>query len=253
VRIFYNPLFVLGLAAAMLLFLEAGRRIGVRREQEEGSAFRTLDGALFGLMGLLFAFSFSGAAARFEAKRQLIVDETNAIETAYLRIDILPSTRQEPLRGSFRRYLDARLAVYSKVLDTNAAEAEARRATALQHEIWSQAVAACREAPSSSTPSLVMSSLNAMIDISTTRDVAREYHPPTMVFLLLGLLLLICSLLAGFGTAASGGRSLVHMLGFAAVLAITVYVILDYEYPRMGLIRLDTTDRTLVELRQRMN
>ncbi len=251
--IFYNPLFVLGLAVAMLLFLEAGRRIGLRRAQEEGSAFTTLDGALFGLMGLLFAFSFSGAATRFEAKRQLIVDETNAIETAYLRIDILPSARQEPLRGSFRRYVDARLAVYHDLLDTDTVEAEAHRARALQHEIWSQAVVACQEAAFSSTSSLVMSSVNEMIDIATTRDVAREYHPPTMVFLLLGLLLLICSLLAGFGTAAYKGRSLVHMLGFAAVLAITVYVILDYEYPRMGLIRVDSTDRALIELRRRMN
>jgi hypothetical protein len=92
-----------------------------------------------------------------------------------------------------------------------------------------------------------------MIDITTTRDVARQTHPPIMLFALLGLLLLICSLLAGFNTAASKGLSLVHMLGFAAVLAITVYIILDYEYPRMGLIRLDATDRAIVELRKRMN
>jgi hypothetical protein len=65
---------------------------------------------------------------------------------AYLRIDMLPSARQEPLRDSFRRYLDARLSFYRKLMDTSTAEPEASRATALQREIWSQAIAECREA-----------------------------------------------------------------------------------------------------------
>jgi hypothetical protein len=249
----YNPLLVVGLFGGMLLFLEIGRRFGRWREEAVGSAFNALGGAIFGLMGLLIAFTFNGAATRFEAKRQLIVNETNAIGTAYLRIDLLPFPRQAPLRDSFRRYLDARMAFYGKLLDTSAAEVEASRAAALEREIWSQAVVACREAPSPATTTLFLSSLNAMIDITTTRDLALQTHPPTMIFALLGVLLLICSLLAGFDTASHNSRSPVHMLGFAAVLAITVYVILDYEYPQIGFIRLDATDQALAQLRQSMN
>jgi hypothetical protein len=98
-----------------------------------------------------------------------------------------------------------------------------------------------------------MPSLNTMFDIATTRAVALQIHPPPIIFVLLGVLPLICSLLAGFDAAARKSRSLIHMLGFAAVLSITVYVILDYEYPRFGLIREDAMDRVLVELRQGMH
>jgi hypothetical protein len=42
------------------------------------------------------------------------------------------------------------------------------------------------------------------------------------------------------------------MLVFAAILSITVYVILDLEYPRLGLVQIDTADQVLVEVRQGM-
>jgi len=249
----YDPILVVGLFCGMLLFLEIGRRIGKRWGEDPGSAFNALEGAIFGLMGLLIAFTFYGAATRFDAKRQLIVNETNAISTAYQRIDLLPTVRQGPLRDSLRRYLDARLAFYSKLTDASAAQDQASRATALQREIWSQAVVACQEVPSPATTTLVLSSVNAMIDIRTTRDVALHTHPPAIIFALLGVLLLICSLLAGFDAAAHMSRSAVHILGFAAVMAITVYVIVDYEYPRAGMIRLESIDESLVDLRQQMN
>ena len=248
-----SPFIVVGLFVAILIFLEIGRQIGRWREESAGSAFGAMENAVFGLMGLLIAFTFSGAASRLDARRRLITEETNAIGTAYLRLDLLPSTTQEALRESFRQYLDARLAFYSKLGDPTAARAEMSRFAALQREIWSLAIKACREAPSPLTTNLVMPSLNTMFDIATTRGVALQMHPPPIIFVLLGVLPLICSLLAGFDAAARKSRSLMHMLGFAAVLAITVYVIFDYEYPRFGLIREDATDRVLVELRQGMN
>jgi hypothetical protein len=107
-----------------------------------------MENAVFGLMGLLIAFTFSGAASRLDARRQLIAEDTNAIATAYLRIDLLPSARQQALRESFRQYLDARLAFYSKLGDPTAARAEMSRCTALQREIWSLASKTCQEAPS---------------------------------------------------------------------------------------------------------
>ena len=247
-----TPFSVVGLFAAILIFLEIGRQIGRRRKETAGSPFGAMENAVFGLMGLLIAFTFSGAASRLDARRWLIAEETNAIGTAYLRIDLLPSARQEALRESFRRYLDARLAFYSRLGDPTAARAEMSRFTALQQEIWSMAIKACQEAPSPLITNLVVPSLNTVFDIATTRAVALQIHPPPIIFVLLGVLPLICSLLAGFD-AAHKSRSLIHMLGFAAILAITVYVILDYEYPRFGLIREDAMDRVLVELRQGMH
>ena len=76
-----------------------------------------VDGAVFGLLGLLVAFTFSGAATRFDARRQLVVEEANAIGAAYLRLDVLPAAAQPALRARFREYLDSRLAAYRAVPD----------------------------------------------------------------------------------------------------------------------------------------
>ena len=251
-------LITLGLFLGMLLFLEIGRRIAVRRMKKDsagaGEGVTAVDGAVFGLLGLLLAFTFSGASARFDTRRHLIVEETNAIGTAYLRLDLLPAAAQPPLRDSFRRYLDSRLAVYRKLPDITAAKEELARSNILQGEIWHQALAAARvEGAPPAAAILLLPALNTMIDITTTRTMAAQMHPPTIVFGMLFGLALVASLLAGYGMTGSKVRRWFHMLGFALVMAFAVYVILDLEYPRLGLIRLDAFDQALVELRESMN
>ncbi len=83
---FYMILFALSLFLGMLLFMEVGRRTGIRRVARDPDASKAklgaMEAAVYGLMGLLRAFTFSGAAARFDTRRNLIVEETNAISTA---------------------------------------------------------------------------------------------------------------------------------------------------------------------------
>jgi hypothetical protein len=130
---FAITMLAIGLFFGMLLLLEIGRRIGLRRlaTDSEGArqGFGVVEGAVFGLMGLLIAFTFSGAASRFDTRRQLVVEEANAIGTAYLRLDLLPPSTQAALRENFRRYVDARLEVYRKLPDMVAAMQELTNAT----------------------------------------------------------------------------------------------------------------------------
>ena len=146
---FIAILCMLGLLAGMLLLLEIGRRIALQRIARDPEGARVglgaVEGAVFGLIGLLLAFTFSGASSRFDTRRQLILEEANAIGTAYLRLDLLPVGAQPPIRQAFRKYLDARLAVYQKLPDLQAAKAELERAATLQSEIWTYGVSACRE------------------------------------------------------------------------------------------------------------
>ena len=251
-------LFTFGLFLGMLLFLEIGRRIAVRRRKEDtrttGEGVGAVDGAVFALLGLLIAFTFSGASSRFDTRRQLIVEETNDIGTAYLRLDLLPADLQPALRESFRRYLDARIEVYRKLPDIAAAKESLAKVNELQKQIWRQAVVASRaEGAPLAVPVLLLPALNAMIDITTTRTMASLMHPPTVVFVMLFGLALAASLLAGYGMTGSKVRRWFHMLGFALVVAFTVYVIMDLEYPRLGLIRVDAFDQALVDLRASMN
>jgi hypothetical protein len=112
----------------MLIFSEIGRRIGIARLAHDPEGLTkgagAAEAAVFGLLGLLIAFTFSGAASRFEDRRDLIAAESNAIGTAYLRIDLLPGDAQPDIGALFRRYADARLATYRDVADQTATQAK---------------------------------------------------------------------------------------------------------------------------------
>ena len=246
------------LLLAIFVLLEVGRRIGIHRRridpESSSSGLGALEGAVFGLMGLLIAFTFSGAATRFDGRRELIGREANAIGTAYLRIDLLPAAAQPALRQDFRDYTDLRLRIFRVVRKNyEAAKQDYAKSTELQTRIWNEAVAGCRDQSSPAITTLVLSSMNDMIDIATTRLVAQQTHPPEVVFYGLGLLVLATSLLAGYGMAGSKRRSLMHMVVYAVIMACTLYVILDMEYPRFGLIRIDSADQVLVNARNSMN
>jgi hypothetical protein len=248
-QIFGAVLLIALVFAAILACLEAGWRAGRRRTFTGQGAVET---AVFGLMGLLMAFTFSGAAARFDSKRELVIQEANAIGTAYLRLDLLSPADQQPLRDLFRRYVDARLSYYRDLLDAGQSKKLEASWVELQGEIWTGAVTATREETALSARLLLLPALNEMIDITTTRAAALRMHPDKAIFAMLGVAVLAGALLAGWGMAASSERSLLHVLGFALLMTIAVYVILDLEYPRLGFLRIDSFDSFLVDVRASM-
>ncbi len=140
----YTLAFTVVLFAGMLVFLEIGRRHGVRRPgqvDEGGFAGRgVVEGSVFGLLGLLLAFTFSGAAERFDTRRHLIVEEVTKIGTAWLRIDLLPADAQPAARNFFRQYLDARLEAYRKLPDIAAAAKALKKAEEIAANLWAHAV-----------------------------------------------------------------------------------------------------------------
>lgn len=158
--------------------------------------------------------TFSGAPARFHTRRKLVVEEANAIGTAYMRLDLLPTESQPALRELFRKYMDSRLEAFRKLPDYKAAMAELAKSEKLQMQVWTEAVAASRLPGSNSgADKLVLPALNDMIDITSTRTMSMRIHPPLVIFELLFFLALVCSLLAGYGMAASKHRSWLHIYG----------------------------------------
>jgi hypothetical protein len=247
-----TALFLVGL---VLVCIEFGRRIRARRaDQKASSGLSVIDGAVFGLMGLLLAFSFSGGVSRFDTRRELIVQETNAIGTAWLRVDLLPEGAQPGIRNDFRSYVDARLGFYNHVMtDRPQAMQELAKSQDLQKKLWADSIAAAKQSGSPAVLTLVAGSLNEMIDITTTRLVALQTHPPLLIYVTLVLLALGSSIVAGFGMGDTGKRPWLHTLVYAAALTVTIYTIIDLEFPRVGIIRVDRYDRALLDQRKSMN
>jgi hypothetical protein len=243
----------IGLFVGIVACLEIGYRIGHHNlEKHPESAHEgigVIEAAVFALLGLLLGFSLAGGTSRLDSKRQLTVQEANAIGTAYLRLDELPADEQPEMRRLFREYLDTRLRAYQKLPDLRAAEQELARAGQIQQEIWSRAVSASRGDPTQNAARLLLPALNEMIDITTTRTIAMHTHLPLLIFALLMSIALLSGLLAGYAMAKRRSRSWLHMVLYALVIAVTIYAVLDLEYPRFGLIRLDSADKALLQLR----
>jgi hypothetical protein len=242
----------------MLIMLETGRRLGITRRQQQTDGDRsnlgTIESALFAVFGLLMALTFTGAASRFNEKRMLIAQEVNTIQTAYLRLELLPEEPRHALQELFRQYVDSRLEAYRKMPDVEAAAAATAKTEKLQRQIWSNAVTAS-ELPGAHRDAgkLLLPALNNMIDMTTVRAMSLQIHPPTIIYVLLFSVGLMCALLAGYRMASAQHRSWLHILGFTVITVVVVYVILDLDYLREGLIRLQTADQLLVKARQAMN
>jgi hypothetical protein len=236
-----------GMSLISIICYQFGRR-RLQKEHAPSEVSAAIIGAVFALLGLLIAFTFSGAYSRLDTRRQLIVHEANAIGTAYLRLDLLPVSAQALLREKFRDYAVSRAALYEKLTDVSAARTELARANALQKEIWDLAVAATAGPQYHSARILLLPALNEMIDIVTTRTVAIQTHPPLLIWAMLFTISLACAGLTGYRAAVSRQPGYLYVIILAAITTSVIYVILDIEYPRSGLIRLDTLNHILVEL-----
>ena len=246
---------ILGLALVVALFctfllcIESGFRFGHAGGRAQRSVPSTIENGVFALLALLLAFAFGGGIDRLNARRELVLREANAIETAYRRVDLLPAREQPAMRAIFARYLDARLAAYDNVADRPATAAKFAAAERIQDEIWTVAVRASRDPSRQSVPILVLPALNEMFDVTTNRAIALYVQtPPFIMAVLVGVALLACAL-AGYSMAAQPARSGVHSFAFAAILALTVYGVVDLDYARYGAIRVNAADQVLTRLR----
>jgi hypothetical protein len=241
----FHPASAIFVLPAMLLMLEVGRRFRILHKSPAESG--AIESAIFALFGLLLAFTFSGAVSRYDTHRQLNLEESNDIGTAYLRLDLLPPDTQPELRRLFRDYTNSRLHLYDTVsLEVSPVSQQ------LQHEIWEKSVAAATlSSAKADAAKLLLPALNAMIDITATRQNAFNMHPPAIVFFLLFAFSCGSAFLAGYSMTARN-HSWFYMIALAIAVTATIYATLEIEYPRRGLIRFTDIDQSLIDLRNSM-
>lgn len=242
----------LGFFLALFCAIALGKRLGARQQEKGGAGVAAIEASVFALLGLLVAFTFSGAAQRMAERRNLVIQEVNAIGTAWLRIDLLDAADQSAVRGHFRDYVDQRILYERHVADVTARAGIAAKASALQQDIWRASIAATKNGVPPPLAASYVAAVNDMFDAATSLSAAQKVHPPLAAYVFLGFLALTGAFLVGVNLAAAKRETLLHQCIYAVVMTAALYIIVDFEFPRIGTIRIDQSDALLVAQRASM-
>jgi hypothetical protein len=261
---FYTSNEALIAAVVFLLLLLAtevgfhlGRRAGARICEKTQSEISIIQGSVLGVLGLLLAFTISMAVSRFELRKQLVLDEANAIGTSYLRTQLIPEPDRSYIADRLREYVgqrlrDSRAGNDVSILKNSTAIRNAREEThRLQNDFWMRAVSRAQSDPNPVKTGLLLQSLNEVIDLDAARWTAFNNHVPATVIDMNILVGLVAALLVGYTIGLAGQRNLFSVCLLAAAITITLLVIIDLDRSQQGLIRV--TQQPLIDLEQELS
>ena len=226
-----------------------------RKFQEAKPAAETLDGmgsmetSMLGLMALLLGFTFSMALSKFETRRQVIIEEANDIGTAVLRTDLFPDSIRTSLRADFKEYVEARISYYDAGVDADKIDSALKKTNFYSGRLWKRAAILAQDDRYRVSNLQMIPALNSMIDIVSVRESGRKAKVPPFILTMLLILTLISSFLVGYGYKGRR-RNLVMICTFSLMTTIALFLILELDRPRSGMLNLGAAEEHVMALRE---
>ena len=253
--IFYGiPEWVMALLflCAMVVVCEIGYRMGRRSGMQEKTRalLPTIATSILAILGLLLGFTMSMSVSRYDARRRLVLEEANAIDTAYLRAQALRPPESTELQGLLRQYAAVRLRVSQYALDVQKLQQGREEGAKLQDQLWSRVAALAQKDPHSVTVGKLMDSLGNVFDLESSRWITFVAHVPEGVIYVDALIGLVAALLVGYEFGLTGHR---HPLSESLlILSITMVmmVIVELDRPHSGVVRV--SQQPLIYLQKRL-
>lgn len=241
---------LLGTLLLLLLSLIVGYWLGRRARGEGGGEpqVNTIQAAVLGMLGLLLAFTFSMAAARYDTRRSLVLQESNAIGTAYLRTQMLPEPHRAQISELLREYVDVRLEFFDAGVDPVKLQLAIDKTEQIQAELWGEAVAVSTIDPRSVPAGLFIQSLNEAIDLHAARLTAMKNRVPEVIIDLIFIASILTLGLLGYTLGMAQHRSLAPALLALLLIVVIIGVIIDLDRPRRGLITV--SQESMIQLQQ---
>jgi hypothetical protein len=219
------------------------------RQQTHGTGTSSpLNGAIYALLGLLVAFSFNGAYQRFHERSQLTIEESIRVQDMASMLELLSAEDTAQLKPELLSYLQSRIAIYAAFPDEVLALQRFQQSRMALQRLQSAVYRVVSSTDDRAISSQLMARMAAVRAIEARRVAATRAHPPAILFLLMTTLALVVSFLAGHDHGHQLRRPLLQTSLFAAVFALITWVIVDMEYPRLGLLMADMQDALLDEL-----
>jgi uncharacterized membrane protein len=228
-------IFVVGLVA-ILAVSEISWQLGVRIERQAGGNFSTLESAMLGLLALMLAFTFSMALSRYEARRDAVLNEANAIGTTALRARLLPEPQRSESLKLLREYVKIRLEIVQAGTSLAELTSAINRSSALQEALWQQAKVMASIDKGVVPTGLFIQSLNEMIDDQGKRLSALRNRIPNSVFITLFGIAAVASAFAGYASARDAERTRLPVYLMGLLVSAVIFLIVDLDRPSAGFI-----------------
>ena len=232
------------------LGFRVGKFIHERLEKEQNPMVGTILGASLGLLAFFLAFTFNMAGSRYDARKKLVLDEANAIETTYLRAKLLPKPYRTEFQDLLRKYVDARAQLQKadfEIVRQVIAESEE-----LHNLLWSKVVTLTEKSDYSCNTTLFINSLNEVFDLHAKRVNAGLHNRiPISIFATLYFVGSLAMAMMGYQAGLTGKRS--PIAGFALILTFSIVLTLinDLERPRQEIF--SVSQQTMVDLKDKLN
>ena len=231
---------LLTMLAALVIASECGYRAGARTKEAPDSLRSLMSGigaAMLGILGVLLGFTLSMSIARWDVRRDVVVDESNAIGTLSLRAGLLGEPLGEELRSVLREYTDTRIALGGTRGDLDALRGAQSEAEGFHAEIWSFVERAKQSETSNATLSALIMAANEVIDLHELRVTSIENFLPAFLILLLPVVaaVAVASLAWSFGATSDRGRTPIFLL--TLLICAVILLIMDVNRPQRGQIK----------------
>lgn len=238
--------------AVVLISIELGYRFGryrhQRSAQEKDAPVGEIIAATLGLLAFILAFTFGLAASRFDARRQIVVEEANAIGTTYLRAGPLPDGRAATVRKLLSEYVDERI----EAVRTGSVDQALRRSDELHRALWKEAETAGRNHSNSIVVGLFIESLNETIDIHAKRVlVGLQSRLPGVLWTTLYLVTMLTMAGVGYHEGLSRSRRSPAIAVLVLAFAATITLVADLDRPQEGM--MTVSQQAMTDLRKTMN
>jgi hypothetical protein len=220
----------------MLAFCELGFQLGERarrtRDKDAMTSLGPIVGGLMGMLAFVLAITFSMAASQYDLRKQNVIDDANAIGTAYLRADLLDEEGSAELKKLLQEYVDIRL----QAVNGGDMAAIVARSVEIQRLLWARVSSVARTTPGINA-SLNIQAINALIDMHGKRLTAGLYNRiPYSVWLALVAISALAMMTMGIQVGITGKRRLVAVIPMLMAFAVLVTLVADLNRPQKGLI-----------------
>lgn len=222
----------------MLAAIKAGYAMGLKKAKTEAEHSGILS-SLLGLLALLLAFTFGMAGSRYETRKNNIVQEANDIGTALLRADIYPDSLKEKYRKDFVKYIDARIAYFESGHNDEKVSISIRQTAEISATLWNRTAQMAKNKDFLLQSNMMLPALNSMFDIASTTNAAYNSSVPESIVYLLLVFSIIISFYIGYSASLKQLLEPVFVFGFCLLTCVVIYITLDLDRPRRGIINLN--------------